>query len=399
MAGLNYDRTLSRYTEKIQNSESISEKNKEAILRFQKKCIANGLGIKRVCKYMWILKAIAERVDFDFKTATRDNIEDYIAWLQRSEYTEWTKHDYKVALKMLYKHLWGEDDEYPKVVKWVKTTVNGKYKEEEFSENVLTPEDIEKLIMASKDLRMKAMIRFLFEAGPRIEELRGMRIKDIRFDQDTADVVLSGKTGTRIVPVVDSVPLFTQVLEIHPSKDPDAYFGFTMGTNGDRMSYSRILEALNLIGQKAKIRKKLNPHNFRHSSASYMSDFMTESQMCAYYGWVQGSDQVRTYVHRNPKNLKKAVRRMHNLDDDPLPANKMSPKECQRCGKYNDSTADLCGQCGWIFDRGKIIEKKKKQLVVEMVMNKVIEDNPGIKQWIEEASKKLSVEIERVLKG
>lgn len=218
---------------------------------------------------------------------------------------------------------------------------------------MLTPEDIEKLIKASKDIRMKAMIRLLFEAGPRVDELRGMRIKDIRFDQDTADVVLSGKTGTRIVPVVDSVPFLINVLDIHPDKDKqDSYFWFTMGTNGDRMSYGRILEALNNIGQKAKIGKRMNPHNFRHSSASYMSDFMTESQMCAYYGWIQGSDMVRTYVHRNPKSLKKAVRLIHHLDDNPEPANKMSPKECQRCGKSNDNTAELCGKCGWIFDRG-----------------------------------------------
>lgn len=102
MPGQNYENSLRNYTEKIKKSKAISKKNKEAILRFQKKCFANGLGIKRVCKYMWILKAIAEneKVNFDFETATRENIEDYIAWLQRSEYSEWTKIRKRNSVKM-----------------------------------------------------------------------------------------------------------------------------------------------------------------------------------------------------------------------------------------------------------------------------------------------------------
>lgn len=35
--------------------------------------------------------------------------------------------------------------------------------------------------------------------------------------------------------------------------------------------------------------KPVNPHHFRHSRATYLANYLTEAQMCEWFGWVHGS--------------------------------------------------------------------------------------------------------------
>ncbi|KXA90543.1 hypothetical protein AKJ40_01415 [candidate division MSBL1 archaeon SCGC-AAA259M10] len=48
---------------------------------------------------------------------------------------------------------------------------------------------------------------------------------------------------------------------------------------------------LNRVAEKADIDKPVNPHHFRHSRATFLANRLTESQMCEWFGWVQGSDR------------------------------------------------------------------------------------------------------------
>jgi hypothetical protein len=32
----------------------------------------------------------------------------------------------------------------------------------------------------------------------------------------------------------------------------------------------------------------VNPHHFRHSRATQLANWLTEAQLCAWFGWVQG---------------------------------------------------------------------------------------------------------------
>ncbi len=65
---------------------------------------------------MWLpymLKTIAMMQAFDFEKATRTDIEQLVARIEGSPYTEWTKHDFRVAIKKSYKRLRGTEDGYP----------------------------------------------------------------------------------------------------------------------------------------------------------------------------------------------------------------------------------------------------------------------------------------------
>ena len=99
---------------------------------------------------------------------------------------------------------------------------------------------------------------------------------------------------------------------------------------------------------KAGITKRCNPHTFRHSRASELAKRLKESPLCQYFGWVIGSDQVRTYVHLSGRDLDPALLKLAGLEAE---AEKVKQPEftlqrCPRCGELNPPNEKTCRRCG-----------------------------------------------------
>jgi integrase len=122
------------------------------------------------------LKKIAEWLHRDFDTVERRDIERIILDLARSDYSPWTKHDYKVAIKRFYKWLNG-NEEYSSSVKWIKTTF--KAKDALLPKDLLDEEEVMQLVNAADRPWDKAFIMTLYESGARIGELGTMRVRDV----------------------------------------------------------------------------------------------------------------------------------------------------------------------------------------------------------------------------
>ena len=191
----------------------LSERNCELILEFERKLLSEGLTSVRVEKYIEKLRKIGEALGKDFDKVTKRDIEDFVYRVERSDYSPWIKHDYKVVLKRFYKWLKGGDEEYPEEVKWIKTTL--KAKDELLPEDLLTEDEVMKLIEACTNPRDKAFIITLYESGARIGEVGSMRIRDVSFEGSYARLMLSGKTGSRRVIVVAAVPYLQTWIQNH----------------------------------------------------------------------------------------------------------------------------------------------------------------------------------------
>ncbi len=103
-------------------------------------------------------------------------------------------------MKRFYKWLKGNNVTYPEEVKWITTTL--KTKNRLLPENLLTEEEIQRLIDVVDRPRDKAFIITLYESGPRIGELGSLRLGDVEFDERYAKLMLRGKTGARRVILV-----------------------------------------------------------------------------------------------------------------------------------------------------------------------------------------------------
>jgi integrase len=298
---------------RIDSLNTLSEKNKELILEFVDNCFICGLGEHRVLKYISTLKSIAYDIQIDFDKVGILELKRYVSGLERSDKSEWTKHDYKIAIRKFYKWYYNEDN--PTLTKWIKTAITRK--KQKAPEDILTQAEIITLIDNATNNRDKALIALLWDIGARIGEIGTLRIKDLIFDDIGLTIHVNGKTGFRRVRAVWSIEYLNIWLNEHPERDnPNAPLWFKFGTEElEILRYDAIRRRLIKISEKAGIKKKIHPHLFRHSRATYMANYLTEAQMNQYFGWIQGSDMPFIYVHLSGRDIDDAVLKANGMQN------------------------------------------------------------------------------------
>jgi hypothetical protein len=78
---------------------NISNKDRAAILQFRDQCFADGLSTARVVKYMQSIKVLYDLASYNILEASESEIIALLAQIERSTWSNWTKYDYKIALR------------------------------------------------------------------------------------------------------------------------------------------------------------------------------------------------------------------------------------------------------------------------------------------------------------
>ena len=356
----------------------ISERNKDLIRAFARHCFASGLKPPRIEKYVRTLRLIAERYldGRNFDELTRDEMEGVVAEIEMGDYEAWTKHDYEVTLKVFYKWLGRED-----LVSWIKPK---KPRKEKLPDELLREDEIKRLVEAAHSARDKALVATLYESGARISEIGNLRIKDVQFDDLGAVVVVRGKTGARRIRLVFAVPYLARWLEEHPrAGDPEAPLWVT--NRGGMMKYRAIYTQLQKIARRARVRKKVNPHNFRHSRATEMAKHITEAQMNQLFGWVQGSRMPSVYVHLSGRDLDEDLLRLYGIEAPRREERaKLEIVQCWRCGAVNSPTAKLCRNCKTPLkaEYADELDKKLREFLIRFF--ELARENPEVLEQVVE---------------
>ena len=316
---------------------NISTKNKQLIHDFVDYCVVTGLGEHRILKYISTLKIISTEIQVDLDKVTEKKLKDYIVYLEHSDASEWTKHDYKVTIRKFYK--WLLDDDNPASLKWLHAGIPKN--ETKLPEDIFTEKEIHFLISTATNKRDKALIALLWDIGARIGEIGNLCIKDIKFDEMGVIFNVSGKTGPRRVRGVFSVDYIKAWLDEHPFKDNPAspLWIKVSGKQGkvEKLRYEAIRMQLIKISRKAGINKKIHPHLFRHSRATYMANYLTEAQMNQYFGWVQGSGMPAVYVHLSGRDVDDAILKANGFTK-PESSPTIAPRESTVCQVDNIET-------------------------------------------------------------
>ena len=215
-------------------------------------------------------------------------------------------------------------------------------------EELLSEEEVLKLVNACDCLRDKALILTLCETGCRIGEILSLQINDVRFDDDGAILLVNGKTGMRRVRIIASAPKLVQWINNHPLKhDPEApLWPILNGKNrGKPLSYSSFKELLHKIAKKAEIKKRIYPHLFRHSRATLLANYLRETQLKQYLGWVQSSKMTAVYVHLSGRDVNDALLKLNRLKGKQLRDFILKVKICSKCGTKNSPDEKICIKC------------------------------------------------------
>ncbi len=387
----NYERELIRL-----KSSTLPSKTKKQIADFARIRLAKGSTKLRVVKCMYCIRYIAKWLKKDFSKATKNDLIKLVSEIDSKNYSEHTKYDFKIVLKMFYKWLKGKDEDFPKEIKWLKPKLkNAKHK---LPEELLTIKEVNKLANATTNPRDKALILTLYESGCRIGELLYMKLKNVQFDNYGAVLLVNGKTGSRRVRIIASVQILSNWLQEHPDKDnPSApLWPARLGRYAPTpISYPSLLSMFERARKQSNIKKRIYPHLFRHSRATALASKLTEAQMKEYFGWTQGSEMAATYVHLSGRDVDSTLLQMYSLKQKPTEKEPtLDFRVCLRCKERNSPTQSFCGRCGNPLDERKLLIDNAKP--ANDLMNSLLKD-PEVKQFL--AKKAVELGLEKQLTG
>ncbi len=398
----NYDKRYKRVIGKIKES-SISERNKNLIENFERNCfIVEALSKPRRIKLMDTLFILArDYLKKDFDKIKAYELKDAVKTIEeREDYSVWTKQNYRVILKKFYKWLeygdgYGNRRGYPEIVEWINTNIKKKDKPKVKASDILTEKEVNALINATGYPRDKAFIVMLYELGARISEIGNLKIKDVSRDEYSYIIDLSGKTGHRTPRIVISDPYLTIWLNEHPLREyPDSPLWVTIGDRKNGiMNYEALRKILLRIKGKARIKKRLYPHLFRHSRVTHLlkNKQINESQAKIYFGWVPDSKVLAEYSHLLSSDVNDTILEIHGIKKSKVEENELQPKQCPRCKKINMKDALFCQQCSSPLDvktaMGLDDEKGKWERRMAFIARNP-EKRKALGEWFEEADRK-----------
>ena len=233
-------------------------------------------------------------------------------------------------------------------------------------EDLPTNEEIRQIVLSCADSsRDKAMFALHADAGTRISELLALRIKDFTLDQygGILKITPEGKTGTRSVRVVKSVPYITKWLNDHPDKDnsesPLFVYTSQCDTFGNPIAYHSFNRILKKRLRQAGITRRITSHYFRHKACTDMASNLTESESRMRFGWESNSAMPSKYTHLNQDDLDAktleimGVKKRINLEGE-------SMRECTYCKISYPIETRFCDNCSRPLDVQDALDMEKE---------------------------------------
>lgn len=373
----NYKQRLVRTLENIK-AGPVSESNKRLILGFHDYCFREGLGVCKIERYLYDLFRLAKMLNKDLSRATREDLEGIVTDIEKNEWTPHTKHTFKMMIRKFYRWVEGIDEKgvYPERIRWLRCTIKNNH--HKLPEELLSEDDIKLLLNNCDKPRDRALIAVLYESGCRIGEIGSLRIKDICPDEYGVKVMVAGKTGARRIRLISSAPFLQEWINAHPgNKNPSDFVWVSKGSN-EPLTYTRIVAILKQVALNAGIKKRIYPHLFRHSRATYLAKYLTEAQMKDYLGWTQSSKMAAIYVHLSGRDTDLAILKLNGVKvEEERSENMLKPKECPRCKAVNEFSNKFCKICGMVLDekeRQEIMKQDLKREEADKLMDGLMED-------------------------
>jgi len=302
--------------------------NEQLIEEFCTYLSSEGLSKNRIKKYFYTLRTISGLIKKPFQDCTKEDLIHFLAKIQddkikskqkETAYAEETKRDFKIVVKRLWRFLGKEE-----LISWIKTTQNKRLQKLIRTKDVLTEEEVYKMIDNATHSRDKAIISLLFESGSRIGEIEKLKIGDIVFDDKGYNFMTNGKTGDVYKRVVNTkaVELLRNWIKQHPLKnEADSPLWITLArshTGLKQMKQAGFRKMLSEIAEISGIKKRVNPHSFRHAKITDLriNKKVPDAIIEMLVGWKAGSNMFEIYQHGKSEDIDKALVEVYGLKEE-----------------------------------------------------------------------------------
>ena len=138
------------------------------------------------------------------------------------------------------------------------------------AERILPEAKIHEIIALTVEGRDRMLLRLLYATGGRVSEICATKWRHVQANGDSGQVTLFGKGG-KTHAVVLPASLWADFVAYRADADDDAPV-FASRKGGGHLDRSQVLRIVQKAARRAKIRRKVSPHWFRHAHASHAMD-------------------------------------------------------------------------------------------------------------------------------
>ena len=271
------------------------------------------------------------------------------------KYARHTLADYVGFLKRFY--LWMRDSGYTSIderkIKKIKPpaiTLMTKT-----AEQLLTEEEVRKMIDACNNSRDRAILATMYEGGFRIGEIATMRWRQVKFNEWNCAVNVDNKTRKpRYVPLVMARSFLATWRNDYPLQlTEDAFVFLTLGQH-EQLQYRGFVKQLEKIAYRAGVTKHISPHIFRHSRITHLiQQGFGESKIKLMMWGDINTDMFQCYAHLSNNDIDAEVAQHAgiSLTTHQKKSTALEPRQCITCYHINEPTVKFCGNCGSPLDK------------------------------------------------
>lgn len=366
-----YDTGFIKAMERLESAPT-SQINKDKIKGFVMNCRTEKLAKSTITNYLNLLTRMTTRLK---ETGFNKNLDE----LEQNDFDKLQLH-----LEDVKKICAGEIRNYKKVTKkffsWLGNGEPPKWVSKIKLENIdstvqpsdlLTQADIDKLLAACRHPRNKAFIAVMLDSGMRVGALASTRVKNVEINQYGAILYISKTSRSKKtaapkgIPITWSTGYLNQWLAVHPMKDdPEAPLWTTLNEPYQAMSYKTIRITIQNIAESAGVKKRVNPHSFRHKAiTSWILDGLNEQEVKHRAGWSRGSMQMlKIYANFTDNEINDRIFERYGLKTDEK--RQVTLDKCPRCSNVLKPADRFCSQCSLVLDKGvaKDIDEKTKAI-------------------------------------
>ena len=167
--------------------------------------------------------------------------------------------------------------------------------------------------------RDKAILEVLYTTGIRKEELNNLTLNDVDYNDGFLRIIQGKGRKDRIVPLgrICCRYLENYIKSVRPELIKDPYNNHLfLSSRGNKLSKNVAWELVKKYAKKAKIKKNVSPHTFRHTCATAMlknkADIRAVQELLGH----ESLDTTQVYTRVTINDLKEVHSRCHPREKD-----------------------------------------------------------------------------------
>lgn len=173
-------------------------------------------------------------------------------------------------------------------------------KTEKLLPNVLSKEDVKKILNAHINIKHNTMLSLIYSCGLRRSELINLKLTDIDSKRNIVIIKQSKGKKDRIVPLSQKI---LEMLRNYFKQHKPLVWLFEGNEAGTKYSEQSLQSVLKQALQKAGIKKPVTLHWLRHSYATHLLESGTDLRYIQELLGHNSSKTTEIYTHVSTKNL------------------------------------------------------------------------------------------------